>query len=430
MNQKYQKPSRFFTVLSRFLAHEKWSFITVPIFSIILAIIVSSIILLVLGKNPFTALYSFLAGNGFLPKESYGGNAGMLSDFFQFLNVMAPMLLAALAFIFAYRCRIFNIGIAGQMLLSGFMATVLIGYSKLGAGLAKPLVVVVGIITGGLVGALIGFLKYRFNIHEVVSTIMINYIISYATGFLINAKYVDVVSRAAKICSPESRLTLMKIPIAGQNCNIPIGILIAIAAAILVSFIFRRTVFGFELHAVGSNANCARYSGINVGKQVVSSMMISGMLAGLAGVVYYLGYTNQIIPKTLAGMGYDSIATGLLGNSNPIGVIFSSVLITIFQNGNTYMSSVLGIDKEIASVIIGILLLFSACGGFFRMKAERYLDILKSIEARRNDAAMKESAQNEPVQEAAAAEETAEENSPEEKTVSTESSTKEGGDKE
>ncbi len=371
------KEKGFRTWLARTLTNEKRSALYVSVFCIILTLIVSSILLLILGKNPFTAFYSFLAGNGFAMKASYGAGAGMLSDFFQFLNIMAPMLLAALAFIFAYRCGLFNIGIAGQMLLSGFVATITVGYMKnLSGALAKPLVILIGILVGGLLGAFVGFLKYKFNIHEVVSTIMINYIISYLTGFFINSKFVDPISRASKVISTQSRLTYPKVLIAGFYCNVPLGIVLAIAMAFVVHFIFEKTVFGFELRAVGSNRNAARYSGINVGRQIVFSMMLSGVLAGLAGVTYYLGYTNQILPKTLAGMGYDAIATALLGNSNPLGAILSSMLITLFQNGSNYMSSVLGVAKEIASVITGILLLFSACGGYFRYVSAAYLDRL------------------------------------------------------
>ena len=292
------------------------------------------------------------------------------------------MLLAALAFIFAYRCGLFNIGIAGQMLLSGFVASITVGYMKdLSPWVARPLVVLVGIVVGAALGAVVGFLKYKFNIHEVVSTIMINYIISYLTGFFINSKFVDPVSRASKVISPASRLTMTKVLIGGFYCNVPLGIIIAIVMAFVVHFIFEKTVFGFELRAVGSNRNAARYAGINVGKQIIFSMMISGILAGLAGVTYYLGYTNQILPKTLAGMGYDAIATALLGNSSPLGAILASMLITVFQNGSNYMSSVLGVAKEIASVITGILLLFSACGGFFRFVAKGYLDRLEDYKA-------------------------------------------------
>ena len=392
--EKVPSEKGFFAWLAKVLGHEKWNSVTVPIFTIILTLIVSSIFLLILGKNPLTAFYSFLAGNGFAAKASYGAGNGMLSDFFAFLNIMAPMLLAALAFIFAYRCGLFNIGIAGQMLMSGFVATILVGYNKaLPAAVAKPLVIIVGIVVGGLLGAFVGFLKYRFNIHEVVSTIMINYIISFLTGFFINSRYVDSITRSSKICSSAARLTWTKVLIGGYYCNVPLGIVVALIMVFVVKFIFDRTVFGFDLRAVGSNRNAATYAGINVGKSIIMSMMLSGCLAGLAGVTYYLGYTNTIIPKTLAGMGYDAIATALLGNNTPVGAIFASVLITIFQNGANYMSSTLGVAKEIASVITGILLLFSACSGFFRYlsknKLNRIADEKRAIEKARKEAESK-----------------------------------------
>ena len=392
--EKVPSEKGFFAWLAKVLGHEKWNSVTIPIFTIILTLIVSSIFLLILGKNPFTAFYSFLAGNGFAAKASYGAGNGMLSDFFAFLNIMAPMLLAALAFIFAYRCGLFNIGIAGQMLLSGFMATILVGYNKaLPAAVAKPLVIIIGLVVGGLLGAFVGFLKYRFNIHEVVSTIMINYIISFLTGFFINSRYVDSITRSSKICSSAARLTWTKVLIGGYYCNVPLGIVVALIMVFVVKFIFDRTVFGFDLRAVGSNRNAATYAGINVGKSIIMSMMLSGCLAGLAGVTYYLGYTNTIIPKTLAGMGYDAIATALLGNNTPVGAIFASVLITIFQNGANYMSSTLGVAKEIASVITGILLLFSACSGFFRYlsknKLNRIADEKRAIEKARKEAESK-----------------------------------------
>ena len=117
-------------VLARLLTSDHWSNVTVSVLAVILMLLTSSVILLAMGKNPVIAFRSFLQGCGILPKANYGGGSGMLSDFFQFLNIMAPMLLASLAFIFAYRCGLFNIGISGQMLLSGFVASVTIGYMK------------------------------------------------------------------------------------------------------------------------------------------------------------------------------------------------------------------------------------------------------------------------------------------------------------
>ena len=358
----------------------KHAALSVSVLAIILTLITASILLLIMGKNPAVAFYSFLQGCGLAPKANYGGGSGMLSDLFDFLNFLAPMILASLAFIVGFKAGLFNIGIAGQMLISGFVATVVIGYSELPAVLAKPLVIIIGIVVGGLAGALVGFLKYKFNIHEVVSTIMINYIISYLTGFFINNKFVDMLTRTSRICKPASRLTFTNVMISGVKCKVPIGIAIAVLMAIAVQFIFDRTSFGFELKAVGLNRKCAKYIGVGVGKSIVVSMAFSGILAGLAGVTYYLGYTNTIIPKTLVGMGYDSISVALLGNSSPVGSIFAAFIVTIFQQGANYMSSMVGVAKEIASLITGILLLYASCGGYMQMVARNTLQ--KDIDAK------------------------------------------------
>ena len=370
MKKKNVKKSR----LAALLTHEKWGGIAVPLLAIVLAFITASVVLLVMGKNPITAFVSFLRGSGFVPKAKYGGGQGILTDLFTTMNTLAPLTLASLAFIIGFKAGLFNIGIAGQMLISGFMATVIVGYSDLPAAAAKPLVLVVGLVTGGIVGMIIGWLKYKFNIHEVVASVMINYVISYATGFFINTYYANVLTRSMQICSDASRLTLMNVNISGMKCNIPLGMIVAILAAFIVKFIFDKTVFGFELKAVGRNPVCAKYTGINVGRRFIFSMAFSGMLAGLAGVVYFLGTYNTILPKTLPGMGYDAIAVAMLGNASPIGSIFAGLLISIFQCGSNYMSSSVGVPKEISDLITGILLMFSACGGYFRYVAQRRVD--------------------------------------------------------
>ena len=361
--------------LAGLLTSDRWSDVTVSVLAIVLMILTSAVILLLMGKNPLTAFRSFLQGCGWLPKANYGGGSGMLSDLFDYLNILAPMLLAALSFIVAFKAGLFNIGISGQMLLSGFAATAAVGYIKeLSPWIAKPLVLLTGAVVGGLCGALIGFLKYRFNIHEVVSTIMVKYILNFTTGFFINTRYADMLTRSSRICSPASRLTWTKVPVGGVNCNIPLGIVVAIVCAFAVKFIFDRTVFGFELKAVGTSRSCARYIGVNVRRSIILAMAFSGIFAGLAGVTYYLGYTNTIVPKTLPGMGYDSIAVALLGNASPIGAIFASMIVTIFQSGANYMSSSVGVAKEIASLITGILLLFAACGEFMKELGRRKLE--------------------------------------------------------
>ena len=357
----------------------------VSVLSVLLTLLTAGLLLLVMGKNPLTAFVSFLQGCGFAAKANYGGGSGMLTDLSDFFNYLAPMLLASLAFIVAFKAGLFNIGIAGQMLLSGFLATILVAYNKsLPSAVSRPLILLTGIAAGGLLGALIGFLKYRFNIHEVVSTIMINYIISYTTGFFINSSYVDMMTRNSRVCPADARLTLTKVPIGGVNCVVPLGIIVAALAVVLVWFLFSRTTVGFELRAVGQNASCARYVGISVGRRVVLAMALSGILAGLAGVTYYLGYTNTIIPKSLAAMGYDSISVALLGNASPIGAVPAAVIVSIFQQGANYMSSSAGVSKEIASLITGILLLYASCGTYIRETAGRFLQKGRKIEPAEN----------------------------------------------
>ena len=350
----------------------RYASLWVSILAVLMMFATAGILLLVIGKNPLDALRSFLQGCGILAKENYGGGSGQLTDLLDFLSFLAPMILASLSFITAFKAGLFNIGISGQMLLSGFVATVLVGYNKdLSATVARPAVLLIGLLVGGLTGVLVGFLKYRFNIHEVVSTIMINYIISYLTGFMINSNYVDMMTRNSKVCSPASRLTLTNVMIGDLKCKIPLALIAAILVALLVSFLFRKTVLGFEIKAVGQNRRCSEYTGIRVSRTILLSMGLSGAIAGLAGVAYYLGYTNSIVPKSLPGMGYDSISVALLGNSAPIGSIFAAVIVSIFQQGANYMSSSVGVAKEIASLITGILLLFAACGNYMRYRAER-----------------------------------------------------------
>lgn len=350
----------------RILGDEKRQSLTIPLFAILLSLIAGAIIILCLGKNPLEAYRNLLQGSGLLPKLKYAGSKSMLTDFTSFLNAWTPMLFASLAVAVALRAGLFNIGVSGQMLTAGFITTLVVGYSSMSAPIAKPLVLVVGIVTGALVGGLIGWLKHKFNINEVVSSIMINYIAQYVISFFINTYYVNPVSRQSNPVSKAARLTLMDTPVGGLKIDIPLGILLAIIVAFIIRFLLQRTTFGYELKSVGTSVSAARYAGINVGKNMVMAMFLSGALSGLAGVTYFLGYFGSIQPKVLPSTGFDAIAVALLANSNPVGIIFSSFLVTIISKGSTYMSSTSGLEAEIASVITGVILLFSACGAFIR----------------------------------------------------------------
>lgn len=361
----------------RLLGNERYQAVTIPMFAIFLSLLAGAVIILFQGKNPLIAYQNLLQGSGLLPKASYAGYKNILTDFASFMNAWTPMLFASLAVAVALRAGLFNIGVSGQMLTAGFIATLTIGYSSLSAPLAKPLVLAVGIFTGAMVGGLIGWLKYQFNINEVVSSIMINYIAQYVISFFINTYYVNPVSRQSNAVSKAARLSMMDTPVGNLKIDIPLCIILAILTAFLVKFLLDRTTFGYELKCVGTSRNAARYAGINVGKNIVMAMIFSGALAGLAGVTYYLGYFGSIQPKVLPSAGFDAIAVSLLANSNPIGIIFSSFLITVISKGSTYMNSASGLESEIASVITGVILLFAACGAFIQYKVKSFQDELK-----------------------------------------------------
>ena len=377
MKRKANPISKLFVKL---LGNEKHQSFTIPVFAILLSLIVGAVVILILGKNPLSAYANLLQGSGIMPKLKYAGGKSMLTDFFSFMNYWTPMIFAALAVAVALKAGLFNIGISGQMLAAGFVSSVVVGYSTLSAPIAKPLVILISMVAGGLVGALIGWLKYKFNINEVVSSIMLNYIIQYVVAFLINTKYVDPVSRQSVNVSDAARLTLMNTQIGGYKYDIPLGIILAVIAAFIIQFVFNKTTFGYELKAVGANRKASQYAGINVGKNMITAMLLSGALAGLAGATYYLGYFCSMQPKVLASTGFDAIAVALLGNSNPIGFLFSSFLISVIGKGSTYMSSTAGLDAEIASVITGLILLFSACGAYIQYKVKRAKDKIEEIE--------------------------------------------------
>lgn len=354
------------------MGDERRQRITIPIFAILLSLIASSIVLLILGKNPMEAFISLLRGSGILPKEAYAAKKSMLTDFLSLLNAWTPMLFASLSVAVALRAGLFNIGVSGQMLCAGFIATITVGYAEtLPAVVAKPLVVIIGLVTGAVVAAVIGFLKQRWNINEVVSAIMINYIARYIVSFFVKTTINNPSTRQSWPVEASARLSLMDTELGGLKMDIPLGIVLAAVAVILVHFLFTKMKLGFELRAIGGNPVAARYAGVNVGRNTILVMAISGALAGLAGVTYYLGYFGSIQPDVLISTGFDAIAVCILGNSNPIGIVFSSLLISVIDKGSTYLQSSIGVRQEIGALITGLILLFSACGAYISYLVNR-----------------------------------------------------------
>ncbi|MBQ6949626.1 MAG: ABC transporter permease [Firmicutes bacterium] len=373
MKTKKKSSNLFLTIMG----DEKRQSITIPLFAIFLSLIAGALLMLALGKNPIDGYVSLLRGCGLMMKKNYAGGKGMLTDFMSFLDIWTPMIFAALAVAVAYKAGLFNIGASGQMLMAGFIASITVGYSDLPAIVAKPAAILIGVVVGALCGSLIGFLKYKFNINEVVSAIMLNYIFQYVVGFFILTFYVHPVTRQSNVVSDASRLTLQNVQIGSMKSVIPLGFILAVIAVIVMYYFINHTRQGFELKAVGTNKKGAIYAGINANKNIMLAMVISGGLAGLAGVTYYMGYMASIQPKVLLSTGFDAVAVCLLGNSNPIGIVGSSFLVTIISKGAIYMNSSVGLPKEMASLITGLLLLFTACGVYIKYRLKKSKDRLE-----------------------------------------------------
>jgi len=345
---------------------ERWQSLTIPLFTITLSLIAISVLVLSLGNNPLDVFTGLLAGAGWIPKPNYGGGQSQLTDLIGLSISLTPLLFGALGFVVAMRAGLFNIGIAGQMVLAGFAATVVVGYSSLPALIARPLALVVGAVVGAAAGALIGLLKHRFNIHEVVSSIMLNNIFIHAVSYFIKAYYLDPVSRNAVAASAEARLLTEPVQFGEVSARLPVGFLVAIAMAFVLWFFLTKTKQGFEMSAVGKSPKAAEYAGIKIGRTVIFAMAISGAMGGLAGVTHYLANVPAMAPDVLPALGFDSIAVAFLGVVHPLGAILAATLIATLSSGAVYMGSVAGVRHEIASVITGLILLFAACGGFLR----------------------------------------------------------------
>jgi simple sugar transport system permease protein len=367
LNNSLDDATRF---VVKVFGKERWQGLTIPLLALVMALFSISLLMLALGHNPFEVFRSFLAGAGWIPKPRYGGGQSQLTDLINLATTFTPMLFGALGFIVAFRAGLFNIGIAGQMVLSGFIATVFVGYSDLPAVVAVPLVFLIAIVVGALAGGLIGFLKHQFNIHEVVSSIMLNNIFILTVSYFIKVYYLDPVSRNALPASSYARLLTEPVQMGEASARLPIGFLVAILAAVALWFFLTKTRQGFEMTAVGKSPKAANYAGIKIGRTTVFAMMISGALGGLAGVTHYLASVSSMAPNQLPGVGFDAIAVALLGSVHPLGAILATALITTFTSTATYMSSIVGVRQEIAAVIVGMVLLFTACGGYLRMWVE------------------------------------------------------------
>ncbi|MBQ9565973.1 MAG: ABC transporter permease [Synergistaceae bacterium] len=354
-------------VLRSLFFEDRFRMLRSSFWALLFSLFAGALILLLMGKNPLSAYANLLQGAGLLPKLKYAGRQNQFTDFMSFLDAMTPMIFASLSVAAALRGGFFNIGVPGQMLAAGIcahVATAALG-DALPVPLTKLLVLAVGLAAGMTLGAFTGWLRHRFNVNEVVTSIMQNSIAMYLITFYINTFYVNPVSRQSRAVSDAARLTLSGFRAYGLKIDVALAFPLALLTAFLARVFLNRTTFGFEIRALGLSKEAARYAGISPGRTTLLTMTISGGLAGLAGVSYFCGYLASIQPGAAPGLGFDAIAVALLGAGDPLGCVLASFLVTVISKGSVYMSSRLSVEPEIASLITSVILTFAACSASF-----------------------------------------------------------------
>lgn len=336
------------------------------ILAIVLGIIIGSIILLISGTNPVEAYKLIFLGAFGKPK------------YISWTIVKAvPLILTGLSVAFAFNTGLFNIGAEGQYIVGSIGALVVGLLLDLPPVIHGLVALLVGALCGYLWGAIVGILKAKFQVNEVISSIMMNWIAFYLSNYLLSFPILRSIesdnsypikqSASIKIAGAwkmsESGIAyLAQHKFLKDILNPPInfGIIIAIIAALVVWYILKKTTLGYELRAVGFNEKAAEYGGIDINKSIVKSMGIAGILAGLAGAITVLGVSGDIgIMAAQEGYGFDGMAVALIAGNNPLGTIPAALLYAGLTYGGGKLTTI-GTYSEVVNIIIGIMILFIA----------------------------------------------------------------------
>ncbi len=297
------------------------------------------------------------------------------NPFLESLVVSTPYIFAGLAVAVGFRSGLFNIGVEGQLFIGAAAAT-FVGYTLKGlpAIIHLPLALLAGAAGGALWGFIPGLLKAKTGAHEVINTIMLNWIAFRLTDWLLAGPMRRPTSGGMPI-TPEVEPSAMLPQFFGAPIRFHLGFIIALLVAWLIWFLLFKTTWGFNLRTVGANPHAAKYGGMNIVKSTVIAMSLSGALAGLAGANQVLGITHSMAMGLSSGYGYDSIALALLGNSSPLGVVLASLLFGFLRNGATQMMVATKIPIDIISIIQAFIIVFIAAPALiraiFRIKAEK-----------------------------------------------------------
>jgi simple sugar transport system permease protein len=321
-----------------------WARIAIPIAAILVTLILSSIPILMAGGNLWKSYFYLFYG-------ALGTRFNLLETFVK----ASPLLLTGLAVAFAFRAKFWNIGAEGQLLAGALAATVLgVSLGNIPRVLVLPIVITAGFFAGGLWAVVPAILKTKLKVDDVVSTLLLNYVMIHIMGALLFGPLQQAGSswpRSAAIIEAATYPILM------ARSRFHMGILIAFFAVIVIWFINQKTIFGYQSKAVGVNIRAAHFGGINTTSVIVWTALVSGGLAGLAGVGELCAIQLRLIMDISPGYGYSGIVIAMLGNLHPVGVLFSSFFFSVIIVGAQTMSRMTGVPTYIAEVIQGMALM-------------------------------------------------------------------------
>ena len=276
-----------------------------------------------------------------------------------------PYILTGLSVAIGFQAGLFNIGAEGQFYLGALFSAVA-GYALTGLPLwlHLPLAVLAGAVGGGIWGAIPGYLKARFGAHEVINTIMMNYIAVALVDYLVKKVIRDP---GASIDRTPNILSSAHLPLLfGEDYRLHAGILIALAAVFVLHRLLNKTTLGFEIRTVGANPGAAAYAGISTTRIITLTMILAGCLSGLAGAGEVLGLKHNLPAAFSSGYGFDAIAVALLARSNPVGVLPAALLWGGLRNGAGLMQIRSGISIDLINVIQALVIVFVAADPIIR----------------------------------------------------------------
>ena len=329
----------------------------VPLLAIFTALVISGIVIWITTGD----LQKVIGPQGAFA-GLWEGAVGTPHNIAATLMTATPYIFAGLSVALAFKCGLFNIGAEGQ-LAAGAVTTAFVGYAVQGVPFPIHLILALaaGLLAGMLWGAIPGVLKAYTGAHEVIITIMLNYIalgiVAYLLGGPMKDRTPGNVQARTPLIAPDAELPQL---FAGSDWQMHLGVPIAILTAALVYWFLKRTTWGFEIKTVGANPHAARYAGMSVARSIILAMGLAGGLAGAAGAFEVTGVTHRHELGFGAGYGFDSIAVALLGRTNPFGVVAAAILFGGLKSGATQMQFNTQISGSIISVVQGLILLFVA----------------------------------------------------------------------